>query len=145
MSTKGIYKFWDIRFPDEGFYVYKQYDNYPQGAADHIESAKGFAWELPRYEADEFASAFIAANKNPRGGEVRLISSHFTDQASMLDCHRWCDFFYEVRFKDGEDFWIAVHESRWHPDNDSEFHGTFKWVEVWQGWHRDMAREFDNA
>jgi len=29
-----------------------------------IESALEFAWKLPRYEADEFAAAFVAANKS---------------------------------------------------------------------------------
>ena len=53
MGTRAIYVFED---ENEEVYVYKHYDNYPQGAVDFIEKAKEFAWELPRFEADEFAA-----------------------------------------------------------------------------------------
>ena len=74
MGTRAIYIFEDDH---EEVHVYKHYDNYPQGAVDFIENAKEYAWELPRFEADEFAAAFVAANKNRKGGEVRLVNARF--------------------------------------------------------------------
>lgn len=63
MSTRALYTF---RSEDgsEEFHVYKHHDGYPTGAADAIVAALEFAWPLPRYEADEFAAAFVAANKS---------------------------------------------------------------------------------
>ena len=70
MSTRGIYIFKDKDGTE--FHVYKHHDNYPSGACEFLVDALKKAWPLPRYEADEFACAFIAANKDS-GGEVRLV------------------------------------------------------------------------
>jgi hypothetical protein len=44
--------------------VYKHSDGYPRGAANVLKTTLDyFAWNLPRYEADEFAAAFCAAGK----------------------------------------------------------------------------------
>ncbi len=43
--------------------VYKHRDGYPSGAAQAIEAALPCAWPLPRFEPDEFAAAFVRANK----------------------------------------------------------------------------------
>ena len=66
MSTRACYRF----IPDNGpndwpgvVTVYKHHDGYPTGAAKAIEAALDYAWQLPRFEADEFAAAFVAANK----------------------------------------------------------------------------------
>jgi len=70
MSTRGVYSFID-NDPEWGmgdgrtYHVYKHSDNYPTRAAKSIKQALIFAWHLPRYEADEFAAAFITANKLP--------------------------------------------------------------------------------
>ena len=61
MGTRAIYIFED---ENEEVWAYKHYDNYPRGAANFIEEAKAYAWPFPRFEADEFAAAFVAANKN---------------------------------------------------------------------------------
>lgn len=71
MSTRACYIFKD----DLGSHtVYKHGDGDPSWAwryyADTI--ASGLAWELPRFEADEFAAAFIARNK-VGAGSVRLV------------------------------------------------------------------------
>jgi hypothetical protein len=42
--------------------VYKHSDGYPDGAVCWITKALEHAWPLPRFEADEFAAAFVAAN-----------------------------------------------------------------------------------
>jgi hypothetical protein len=61
MSTRAMYTFRD----ETGeYHVYKHSDGYPTGAAQWIEAALPFAWTFPRFEADEFAAAFVAANKS---------------------------------------------------------------------------------
>lgn len=62
MSTRAVYSFKDS---DGTYHVYKHHDGYPTGAAQWLARAQTLAWQLPRYEADEFAAAFVAANKLP--------------------------------------------------------------------------------
>ena len=73
MSTRGIYTF---KAFGETFHVYKHSDNYPTGAQIALAAVmeQGKAWDLPRFEADEFAAGFVAANKDG-GGNVRLAKS----------------------------------------------------------------------
>ena len=79
MSTRASYIFKDEY---HAVCVYKHHDGYPEGAKEHIAKAVDFAWPLPRFEADEFGAAFVAANKltdnkippEHRGGGVRLVS-----------------------------------------------------------------------
>jgi hypothetical protein len=64
MGTRACYRFIDR--PGEGaevITIYKHSDGYPEGAVCWITKALDFAWPLPRFEADEFAAAFVAANK----------------------------------------------------------------------------------
>ena len=62
MSTRAIYSF----DTDYGMvHVYKHHDGYPTGAADALKAAQAYAWPLPRYEGDDYAAAFVAANKIP--------------------------------------------------------------------------------
>ncbi len=61
MSTRALYTFRD--FDGEEHHVYKHHDGYPTGAAEALANALPYAWKLPRYEADEFAAAFVAGNK----------------------------------------------------------------------------------
>lgn len=131
MGTRAIYKFEDSN--DECF-VYKHYDNYPQGSVHFIEAAKEFAWELPRFEADEFASAFVAANKNKAGGEVRLVSHHLKGEDEILESHHWCDYYYVISF-DGE-LQVEIQESKYHKD------GSTTWKKIWSGTHEDMMKEY---
>ena len=71
MSTRAIYSF----ETEHGgtVHVYKHMDGYPRGAAEALTAAAAFAWPRPRYEGDDFAAAFVAANKMQGGGNVRLI------------------------------------------------------------------------
>jgi len=71
MSTRAIYTFKGF---GEAYHVFKHHDGYPTGAAQWIKNALAYAWELPRYEPDEFAAAFVAGNK-PDAGGVRLAKS----------------------------------------------------------------------
>jgi hypothetical protein len=83
MSTRGMYTFIDPPEKDRKvsrrrFHIYRHMDNYPTGARQAIARALPFAWALPRFEADEFAAAFVAGNK-PRpgsadpGGGIRIV------------------------------------------------------------------------
>jgi len=62
MSTRAAYTFQDDQTT---VHVYKHHDGYPTGAADAINNALCYAWPLPRFEADDFAAAFVAGNKVP--------------------------------------------------------------------------------
>lgn len=69
MSTRAVYTFMDN---DDEYHVYKHFDGYPEGAAQWIENALPYAWKT-RFEASEFACAFIAANKKENTqGDVYL-------------------------------------------------------------------------
>lgn len=65
MSTRAVYTFIDT---DKKYHVYKHHDGYPSGALEFIARAQVHAWPLPRFEASEFACAFISANKSEAGG-----------------------------------------------------------------------------
>lgn len=81
MGTRAVYSFFDnydpsLTFQKEmGYHVYKHWDGYPEGAAGFFANTLEKAWKLPRYEADEFAAAFVAVNKGEGGGNVRLCHS----------------------------------------------------------------------
>jgi hypothetical protein len=85
MSTRGIYQFTD---GNESFCVYKHCDNYPEGPHGGfaaIAKAGALSWKLPRFEPDEFAASFVAANKDGSGG-VRLTQGGAWHAAASLDC-----------------------------------------------------------
>lgn len=66
MSTRACYRFIPENGPNDWpgvVTVYKHHDGYPSGAAQAIEAALPYAWPLPRFECDEFAAAFVRANK----------------------------------------------------------------------------------
>ena len=78
MSTQAIYTFVDPASGDE-VSVFKHWDGYPRGAATFLQRAKALAWPFPRFEADEFAAAFVAANKT-REGDCRLMADPSQDR-----------------------------------------------------------------
>ena len=105
MSTRAIYTFYDS---DDEIHVYKHHDGYPYTGGLHngetfeggglvwIKDAKAFAWDLPRFEADEFAASFVKANKSVGGG-VRLIGDQQPWEYAS-DCEYW----YKVSCVDGD-------------------------------------------
>jgi hypothetical protein len=102
MSTRACYRFIPENGPNDWpgvITVYKHHDGYPSGAAEAIENALAVAWPLPRYEADEFAAAFVAANKQPGGG-VRLVPFE------GLDAHKRfasdTEYLYDIRCVGGK-------------------------------------------
>jgi len=102
MSTRGAYVFEDA---SNGVSVYRHSDNYASGAAEAIEKAKSMAWQNPRFEADEFAAAFVAANKDGPGG-IRLISG---DRNGWMDFAHDLEYVYRVTAIDGRLNVVAFH------------------------------------
>lgn len=72
MATRGVYRFKEMGKAGVIHKVYNHWDNYPSNAYILIKNTLRLAWPLPRFEADEFACAFIAANKDQAGG-MRLM------------------------------------------------------------------------
>lgn len=105
MSTRAIYTFTDER---NTVHVYKHHDGYPKGAGEFIHKACALAWRLPRFEADEFAAAFVAANKDGGGG-VRLIGGAQEPWEFASDC----EYHYTVTCKAGALYVTADSVSWW--------------------------------
>jgi hypothetical protein len=74
MGTRATITFQDKDDPN-AITIYTQYDGYPQcpGMGQKLIETLFKAWRLPRYEADEFAAAFVAANKAEQGG-IRILA-----------------------------------------------------------------------
>ena len=134
MGTRAIYIFEDEH---EEVHVYKHYDNYPQGAVDFIENAKEFAWELPRFEADEFAASFVAANKDRKGGGIRLVNASFKDRDEMLEANDWCDYYYVISKHNSQDLWIEIWESQYMSSRDKCL-----WVLIDELTHTEMKEKY---
>lgn len=77
MSTRAMYTFKD---KDTTVHVYKHYDGYPSGAAQWIAAALDYAWQLPRFEADDFAAAFVAANKPSWKAHQKWVAASYKDK-----------------------------------------------------------------
>ena len=118
MGTRACYTFSDDR---GDVHVYKHYDGYPYyayqggeaGGLIWINDAKDFAWGLPRFEADEFAASFVAANKDSgehSGGGVRLINKKHPWEFSSDS-----DYWYKVTTRNGE-LYVTVMSVDWWGD-----------------------------
>ena len=86
MGTRAIIEFADVRDerPGNGFLVYQHWDGDPVTVRTNVLAALPLAWPLPRFEADEFAAAYIAANKKREGG-FRLVRY----DVDTFDAVRW--------------------------------------------------------
>lgn len=113
MSTRALYTFRDA---DGEYHVYKHHDGYPDehGGFATIGAAKRLAWDLPRFEADEFAAAFVAAAKDGPGGVRLLHSGKWQDVAPGDIAYR-----YEITCVDGK-----LNVTAWSVSNDWD---TGKW------------------
>lgn len=70
MGTRAV-----ITFKDESgsFSVYQHWDGDPDTVLANIGKLSGVAWELPRFEADEAAAAYVACFKTGPGN-IRLLN-----------------------------------------------------------------------
>jgi hypothetical protein len=114
MSTRAIYTFSDE--DTAPIHVYKHHDGYPYASYNRgeaggllwIKKAKELAWELPRFEADEFAASFVAANKTESGGCRLITTEHPWEYAS--DAEYW----YKIKLAvPALDVWVDVYEVDW--------------------------------
>ena len=69
MGTRASITFEDAH---NSFTIYQHWDGDLETIARNVERSKMFAWELPRFEASDFAAAYVAANKE-RGGNIYII------------------------------------------------------------------------
>ena len=106
MGTRTVLTFKDKH---DSFSVYQHYDGYPEYVLPAIEAAKEFAWDLPRFEASDFAAAFIAANKQKGGGNIYLTTSH--------KGHMDLDYRYEIEGNDKKLF-VKVYQLEEYKDED---------------------------
>jgi len=90
MGTRAVYSFIDHT---DRHSVFKHWDGYPSQACGFIAAALALAWPLPRFEADEFAAAFVAANKK-YPGDIRLTNGP--------DAHGDLEYTYEIHCQDGQ-------------------------------------------
>jgi hypothetical protein len=118
MGTRCVITFQDSV---NEFHVYKHWDGYPEGIAECLKKAKRRAWKFPRFEADEFAAAFIASNK-PKEGDVRLMGEGKIEKVAPSDI----EYHYVVKF----------YESATNPDN--AVYVTAYEVNNWRGWKAKM-------
>ncbi len=86
MSTRALYTFRDN---DGEYHVYKHHDGYPSGAIEAILNSLMFAWNPPRFEADEFAAAFVAGNKSH--GIVDLVKA-IVEKIAITKSHPYRDY-----------------------------------------------------
>lgn len=66
MSTRAVIT---IKDDTDEFHIYQHCDGYPEGVLPNLHEALKYAWSLPRFEAMDFAAAYIRATKE-HGGNI---------------------------------------------------------------------------
>lgn len=94
MGTRALFSFYDRSNHNGPVNVFMHYDGYPEGAVEALMNAKALAWDFPRFEPDEFAAAFIAANKD-RSGNFRIMPSGKPSDIAIRFCSD-IEFRYEI-------------------------------------------------
>jgi hypothetical protein len=106
MSTRAVYTFKDS--DNKKFSIYKHHDGYPSGAVVWIKAGIDKSWCPGRFEADDLAAAFVAANKEGGGG-VYLTTSQ--------QAHGDLDYDYVIYNKNNE-IWVDAFNHDWKEDGD---------------------------
>jgi len=137
MGTRAVYTFFDgPDGPSYGpYHVYKHFDGYPAGAVSALENALPYAWELPRYEADEFAAAFVAGNKPNNGGNIRLMAPQTRDMPAAEAARAFAmdiEFRYEIRLIRDALHVTVFDVNYWERIEEKQiFAGTLAKMKVW--------------
>lgn len=102
MGTRAV-----ITFRDSigRFSVYQHYDGDPETVLENIKLAKHH-WAMPRFEADEYAAAYIATYKTS-SGNIRLTSGP--------QAHGDLQFTYIVSHKEGSPELVVTYRETHHP------------------------------
>ncbi|MFY7951247.1 MAG: hypothetical protein ACOVT5_01955 [Armatimonadaceae bacterium] len=113
MSTRAVFTFSDPDHKGRPLVVYKHHDGYPSGAVGDLIRARdgGLSWPLPRFEADEFAAAFVASNK-AQPGSIRLLGAGDWRDLSPGDIEY---VYHVVRFPSGH-----INVAGWRVDEDEK-------------------------
>lgn len=114
--------------------VYQHWDGYPSGVQDAINKTieSGLAWELPRFEADEFAAAFIAANKTAEGNYRHIDTSDMP--------RRYFDFIYFVEHDDELGITVTVGHNTGANELD-QYEYQCNWTGLLKDLHKAYAKE----
>ena len=135
MSTRAMYTFKDQY---DTVHVYKHQDGYPEGGLSWIANARNYAWTLPRFEADEFAAAFVAANK-PKynadaeypdlatGGGVRLCGFNIKEPWQMASD---AEYHYIVTAHEGQ-IHVEIFEVDWWNNDRRTSKRVFRGLLTW--------------
>ena len=134
MGTRAIYTFKD---KNQAVHVYKHYDGYPEGAVQFINNAIPHAWPLPRFKADEFASAFVKANKPERGGDVRLVNKELPWEYAS-DVEFWYIITQHPRTKA---LWVDIKKSNWYDSVITEDYWVGTLAEALDKWYSEQWKE----
>ena len=113
MSTRATYIFSD-RY--DSFTVYKHFDGYPKGAMKWIANALPYAWELPRFEACDFAAAFVRGNKDS-GGDIYF--------SRGKDAHSDTEYHYVITCKNDE-IWVKIEDFYKHSSEEGSLTSLLK-------------------
>lgn len=125
MSTRAMFTFVS---GNEIYHVYKRSDGDPPWAAYFIEKSKEKAWSLPRFAADDFSAAFIAANKSGGGGVYLSPAKDVEDFPSDIE------FRYEISVKPGgRDLNVMAFAAG---------HEKGKWTKIFSGALANMIKKF---
>jgi len=119
MSTRAMYTFKDER---DTIHVYMHSDGYPEGGLSWIANARKLAWPFPRFEASDFAAAFVGANKQ-NYGNVRLCGPAYQKASDFSgDSEYW----YQISFRK-DNLHIEIYTVQWWDEPHTEtriFSGT---------------------
>lgn len=128
MGTRAVFTFSDTNYIAR---VYQHWDGYPSGAYDSIKAALTKAWPLPRFEADEFAAAFVAANKTSDGG-FRIIGSTSKRSRVFLKPYEFAsDIDYSYYIEPGPDLYIRAFRVESKGKEAQLFSGTLSEMKAW--------------
>lgn len=111
MSTRATVT---VKDESDTFHIYTHGDGYPSYQAKRIKKAIAYAWPLPRFEAMDFAAAFVAANKEKGGGNVYL-----TTDAKLHDDR---EYHYDITESEGA---LMVTIREFHGKPKVLFSGTY--------------------
>lgn len=110
MGTRAVFTISDN---SGSYHLYVHSDGHFSGACDYITDTLKMSWLLPRFEADEFAAAMIAANKTGGGG-LRITSSP--------NNHHDLDYTYVIEQADNGQLIIRAEST----DGNEKFYGRVK-------------------
>lgn len=119
MATRAVVTF--VK-ENQSISIYKHWDGYPErkGMLYQIKKALSYAWALPRYEPDDFAAAYIRANKKKGGGDVYV--------TTCAEDHWDIEWKYEVKMVGGS---LSVFCYRLEYQEEFSFDGETSYKEDW--------------